>query len=37
MKLDIQKELFRGLYLDCLHTNPQDSTRLLTRACISLK
>ena len=27
MKLDIQKELFRGLYLDCLHTNPKDSTR----------
>ena len=24
MKLDIQKELFRGLYLDCLHARPPD-------------
>ena len=34
MKLDIQKELFRGLYLDCLHTRPQIAA--FPKACLYL-
>ena len=34
MKLDIQKELFRGLYLDCLHTRPQIAA--FPNACLYL-
>ena len=35
MKLDIQKELFRGVYLDCLHTRHHDAVKHIGEGALS--